>query len=285
MGDSAAATPIASPGGFIPLKYAHERNSNMKPWEHYIRPHHIYGNLYFVGSRYGSTHLIDSEDGLILIDSGYPQTLYLLLENIRALGFDPANIRHILHSHGHYDHLGATRALIELYHPKTYLGEGDVDYATGKRDLTWARELGFYYDEQFTPDVLVRDGDKLTIGGIEFSFLGCPGHTEGAMTIFFSIDGDMGMKRCAMFGGAGFNSLNIPFLDRYGLPHSLRDDFVTSLKRADEEHVDIHIGNHISCNRMEEKLAQQAAEGGNPFVDPECWHRFLRETLENFLKT
>ena len=71
----------------------------------------------------------------------------------------------------------------------------------------------------------------------------------------------------------------------FGLPHSLRDDFVRSLKRADEEHVDIHLGNHISCNRMEEKLAKQAAEGGNPFVDPECWHRFLHETLENFLKT
>ena len=49
--------------------------------------------------------------------------------------------------------------------------------------------------------------------------------------------------------------------------------------------MDIHLGNHINCNRMEEKLAKQATEGGNPFVDPECWHRFLRETLANFLKT
>ena len=96
----------------------------MKPWEQYIPPHRVYGNVYFVGARCGSSHLIESDDGLILLDSGYPQTLYLVIENIRALGFDPKNIKHILHSHGHYDHLGGTRALVELYGAKTYLGEG-----------------------------------------------------------------------------------------------------------------------------------------------------------------
>ena len=197
----------------------------MKPWEQYIPPHRVYGNVYFVGARCGSSHLIESDDGLILLDSGYPQTLYLVIENIRALGFDPKNIKHILHSHGHYDHLGGTRALVELYGAKTYLGEGDADYADGTRDLTWAKELGYKYEEQFTPDVLVKDGDILNIGGIDFYFQGCPGHTEGAMNIYFYADGELGKKRCAMFGGAGMNSLTLDFLDSYSLPHTLRADF------------------------------------------------------------
>jgi len=254
----------------------------MKTWEQYIKPHHIYGNLYFVGSKCGSTHLIDSEDGLILIDSGYPQTLYLLLENIRSLGFDPHRIRHIIHSHGHYDHLGATRALIELYHPTTYLGEADLDYATGVRDLTWARELGYCYEEAFTPDVLVRDGDVLRIGGIDFSFMATPGHTEGTISIFFLVDGDQGAKRCAMFGGAGMNSLTLDFLDKYGLPHSLRDDFLAALDRADKQHVDIHLGNHVGSNNMFEKLEKQEKEGGNPFINEQCWHDFISRTRGYF---
>lgn len=255
----------------------------IKPWEEYIKPHQIYGNVYFVGAKSGSTHMIVAENGsLILIDSGYPQTLYLLLENIRSLGFDPHNIKHIIHSHGHYDHLGATRALIELYQPTTYLGAGDLDYATGARDLTWATELGYKYTETFTPDVLLYDGDVITIEGIEFTFMSCPGHSEGATSCFFYADGDQGLKRCAMFGGAGLNSLTIPFLDKYDLPHSLRDDFMKSLNRADQEYVDIHLGNHISSNKMYEKLARREKEGGNPFIDENCWHDSLRQTKAVF---
>ncbi len=254
----------------------------MKTWEQYIPPYHIYGNLYFAGSRDGSTHIIDSKDGLVLIDSGYPQTLYLLLENIRALGFDPQNIRHIIHSHGHYDHLGATRALIELYHPTTYLGARDLDYATGLRDLTFARELGYRFVETFTPDVLLQDGDCITIGGTTFDFMATPGHTEGTMSIFFDVTGDMGVKRAAMHGGAGMNSLSLAFLDKYGLPHSLRAEFLEGLDRADREHVDIHVGNHIGSNNMYEKLRRREAEGGNPFVDPDDWHSFLERCRENY---
>ena len=254
----------------------------MKPWEQYIPPHRVYGHVYFVGARCGSSHLIESDDGLILLDSGYPQTLYLVIENIRALGFDPKNIKHILHSHGHYDHLGGTRALVELYGAKTYLGEGDADYADGTRDLTWAKELGYKYEEQFTTDVLVKDGDILNIGGIDFYFQGCPGHTEGAMNIYFYADGELGKKRCAMFGGAGMNSLTLDFLDSYSLPHTLRADFAKVLEIADKEHVDVHLGNHVWSSRHTEKLAKQQAEGGNPFVDENCWHEFIAKTKKSF---
>jgi len=85
-----------------------------KPWNGYIKPFKIIGNLYFVGSHHASTHIIDTGDGLIMIDSGYPQTLYLVLANMSDLGLNFRDIKYIVHSHGHYDHLGATKALIEL---------------------------------------------------------------------------------------------------------------------------------------------------------------------------
>ena len=80
----------------------------------YMPPFQIIGNLYFVGTKPASVHLIDTGEGLVLLDSGYDALLELVLENIHALGFHEKQIRYILHSHGHIDHIGGTRALVEL---------------------------------------------------------------------------------------------------------------------------------------------------------------------------
>ena len=111
----------------------------------HIKPFKICGNIYFVGTEPASSHLIATEEGLILLDSGYPHTLHHVIESIWELGFDLRDIRYVIHSHGHYDHLGATGHLLELTHAETFLGADDIDYANGTLDLTWARELGFAY--------------------------------------------------------------------------------------------------------------------------------------------
>ena len=64
-----------------------------RPWKGAVDPFRIYGNLYFVETEPASTHLIDTGDGLILLDPGYQQSLYLVLDNIRRLGFDPRDIK------------------------------------------------------------------------------------------------------------------------------------------------------------------------------------------------
>jgi len=54
----------------------------MRPWEGYMEPFRIFGNLYFVGTTFVSSHVIDTGDGLILLDSNYPQCTYLVTEGI-----------------------------------------------------------------------------------------------------------------------------------------------------------------------------------------------------------
>ena len=77
-----------------------------RPFEYAVEPFHIAGNLYYVGNSWVSVYLIDTGEGLILIDTAMPQTVYLTLEGIRRLGFNPKDIRLILLSHAHYDHCG-----------------------------------------------------------------------------------------------------------------------------------------------------------------------------------
>ena len=180
-----------------------------------MEPFRIFGNLYFIGTTFVSVHLLDTEDGLVLIDSGYPQCTYLTLENVRKLGFNPYDIKHIVISHGHYDHLGGARAISELTGAKTYLGRPDREYANGTLDLTWAKELGYEYYEQFEPDVLIDDGDVLKFGSTSIRCVLTPGHTPGVISFFFDVTDGKNTYTAAMFGGAGMNSIRYKFLDAY----------------------------------------------------------------------
>ena len=143
-------------------------------WESRMEPFRGFGNLYFVGTEPASAHLIDTGTGLILLDSGYPETLYLVLDSIRRLGFRLEDLALILHSHGHIDHIGGTRALVELTGAKTAIGAADADTVRGRRPLTFAKELGMTFDGFFEPDRLLQDGDVIALGSTRITCLHTP---------------------------------------------------------------------------------------------------------------
>ena len=84
------------------------------PWLCDVAPFRIADNLYYVGNSDVSCHLVDTGEGLLLLDTSYSSAAYLLLESIRSLGFDPKDVKWILHSHGHIDHFGCTRMLVDI---------------------------------------------------------------------------------------------------------------------------------------------------------------------------
>lgn len=255
-----------------------------KPWESYMEPFKIMGNLYFVGCYSASSHLIDTNDGLILIDSGYPQSLYMLIDSIYKLGFSPYDIKYIIHSHGHYDHLGATKALIELTKAKTFIGKGDETYANGKEDLTWARELGTVYEESFEPDVVLNDGDYVELGNTKIEIVSTPGHTPGTLSFFFDIEEDGKIYKVAMHGGVGSNSMEKKFLEKYGLPFSLRQQFVDGVNKIMDRDVDIFIGNHCWNNDTKGKYERLQKGEKDAFVDKTEWKRFLTGCRDYIIK-
>ncbi len=252
------------------------------PWTEHMEPFRIKGNLYFIGCYAASSHLIDTGDGLILIDTGYPQNLYLLVNSIYKLGFSPYDVKYIIHSHGHYDHLGGTKAFCELTGAKTFLGYGDETYADGTVDLTWATELGYVYYEKFTPDVIVYDGDVIELGNTKIEVVSTPGHTPGTISLFFDIEEDKKKYHVAMHGGVGINSLTLSFLDKYSLPHSLRDDFIRGIDKVIDRDVDIFIGNHVWNNKTDERYKKLIAGDKDAFVDKNAWKEFLNRVKREF---
>ena len=252
-----------------------------EPWKGYVEPFKIWGNLYFVGTEPASTHIIDTGDGLIMLDTGYQQSLYLVIHNMHLLGFNPMDIKYIVLTHGHIDHLGGARALKELTGAKTVLGRPDEDYANGRLDLTYAKELDMEYNEVFQPDILIDDGDKICLGNTEITAVATPGHTPGAMSYFFDVyDGDRTM-RAGLHGGMGINTLSDEFLNRYNLPFSLRDDFRNSMLRLKEEKVDIFLGNHMQHNDTLGKAKRIKNGETDAFINPDEWAEYNDWCIRN----
>lgn len=252
-----------------------------RPWGSYMEPFRIKGNLYFVGCYAASSHLIDTGEGLILIDTGYPQNLYQVIYNVYKLGFNIRDIRYIIHSHGHYDHLGGTKALMELTGAQTFIGKGDEDYANGKADLTWAKELGFAYYEAFEPDVIMEDGDVISLGNTSIEVVSTSGHTPGTVSLFFEVYDEGRAYKVAMHGGVGTNSMMDDFLQQYGLSTDCRQKFLEGIDRVKDRPVDIVIGNHVWNNDTLGKYERMMIGDQDAFVDSSEWKRFLEKCAEN----
>lgn len=241
-----------------------------------IAPFKMVGNLYFIGSRAVSVHLIDTGDGLILIDTGYPSMQEQILTSMRTLGFDPADIRILLHSHGHYDHIGCTMHLKSLSGAKTYITRIDNDIVNGRRNLSWADELGYDVLPYFDCDVLLEDGDVIELGNTRIQCRLAPGHTEGTLCFFFEIEEGGRRYTAAMHGGVGTNSLEKAFLEKYGLPMELREIFRRDLRELKKVPVDVVLGNHPDQNDTEGKLARILAGEKDACIDPGEWARFMQ---------
>lgn len=226
-----------------------------------MTPFRMIGNLYFVGTKEASSHLIDTSDGLILIDTGYEETADVIAKSVSALGFDIKDVKIILHSHGHSDHTGGTARLLCLApQAKTYMSYKDLRYITG-----------------FTPDFDIKDGDVIRLGDTEILCLFTPGHTEGSVSFFFDVTEDGASYRAAMFGGAGTNQLKKDYMNRREVPYRCRGLFFDSVERLLGQRVDVMIGNHTWQNHTAEKYAKMATSEKNPFIRPDEWEKYLKK--------
>lgn len=232
-----------------------ERKKIINPWEGRMEAFRIIGNVYYVGTFQASSHLIDTGEGLILIDTGYSNTLYLLINSIYSLGFNPKEIKYIVHTHWHGDHTEATQAVVDLSSAKTLIGEADEEKVK----------------QYFVPDILIKDGDVLSVGNTSIHFVATPGHTKGTVSVFFDTTDNGNKYRVGMFGGAGANTLASGAFDFDGC----REAYIASLNRLRKEKVDVFIGNHVWNNDTEKKGKILLETGENKFIDNTLWNKFL----------
>ena len=244
-------------------------------YEQYIKPKRIFGNLYFVGIRAVCTHLIDTGAGLIIIDPGFSASLEIIIKNIEELGFKLSDLKYIVVTHAHFDHMESVEELVALTGAKTFIGKKDLPLLTG--------EAFHYTIKPFKPDVLLSDGELISLGNTEIRCVETPGHTDGTMSFFFDVTDGEKVYRAGTFGGAGLNTLNRDFIERFKRSYSARDDYFNSIEKIKGERVDIFLGNHLENNRTEEKLARLDTSPVNPFIENSQseWEDFLNRKAQD----
>ena len=235
----------------------------------YIEPTKIFGNLYFIGTPAVCTYLIETSDGLIIIDPGDVDGFPVICDNIRKLGFNLADIKYILVTHAHYDHMDSVAELVRVCGAKTFIGREDLPLLDGT--------IFHYPINTFVPDVLLDDGDTVSLGDTNITCISTPGHTDGTMSFFFSVSDEQKAYRAGMFGGTGTNTLTREFLLEHNLPFENRRKFVDSVMRLQNEKVDVFLGSHLENNNTAEKLAILRSSDENPFLSNGQgeWETFL----------
>lgn len=157
-------------------------------WATPVKPFQIGENLYYVGSSDLTAYLFVSKAGLIVLDGGEAATGRQVVANIRALGFDPAQVKILLNSHQHYDH-AAGLAEIRKAAPGAKLyasaADGPIIAAGGKGD-PFLKGKAFEYEPVPVAGTL-KDGEKVTLGGWTLTAHITGGHTAGCTTWTFPV--------------------------------------------------------------------------------------------------
>lgn len=251
-----------------------------RPWECRFPAFRVVGELYFVGNTSGASWLLNTPEGPVLFDTNYPTLAPLLLDSIREAGFQPESIAAIFHTHGHYDHYGATEQLKALSGAPVYMSKADAQMLRQRPELGLAHLGKKIFPEPPDTDVELEDEDVITIGSVPIRCVVCPGHTPGAMSFFFPVTEGGKTYTAAIHGGAGLNTLKRDFMEEYGV--DWRQDFLNSIEKLLPEQVDIFLANHTKMCHTAEKY-QQLLQGNNAFIDPEAWQVFLKSLRADFV--
>ena len=252
----------------------------------YMEPFLMYGNLYYVGDDWVCVHLIDTGNGLLLLDAGNCGATAMLVHAIWSLGFHPADVKWMVLSHGHVDHIGAANFFKRMFGTRLYLGAPDAEMFETRPEFSGIQDGSDLMDRLFVPDVRIHDGDRIRFGNTEIQFYLVPGHTAGCIACFFDIPGSQGVKRAGYYGGFGFNTLKREVLLEMGdTGLSARQIYLESLKKVRHEPVDLFMGNHTNNNGLVEKRRYMLKHPGeNPFLDDEAWGRYLDQKRDELIR-
>lgn len=157
----------------------------------YAEPAKVYDNLYFVGTKIHSSWALTTSQGIILIDTLYNYAVEPeIVDGMKKLGLDPAQVKYVLISHGHGDHDEGARLMQERYGAKIVMGGPDWD-AIEKTTMPGG-----------TPkrDIVGTDGQKITLGDTTITIVATPGHTPGTLSFLFPVK-DNGKPATVAYSG------------------------------------------------------------------------------------
>ncbi len=269
--DGVASTANGQSSSLPPPPQLEPSRRLFESWKAPITPRHLVANIYYVGAVGVSSFLITSPAGHFLLDTGFADTVPIIQRGVQDLGFRLSDIKYILSSHAHNDHVGGHAKLQQLTGGTIVASAEDARLlaAGGANDYSpFPAEL-----MRYTPvpaGRIVHDRETLTLGAVTMTAHLTPGHTRGATTWTLRIS-EKGQSYDVVF----FSSTSV--VDGTRLLHepaypTIVADYEATWTRLKSLPCDIWFAPHGGQFAMVQKLERlELGAGSNPFIDPSGW--------------
>jgi len=226
-----------------------------------LEPVKLFDNLYAVGNSEATVYAITTSQGIVLIDSGYADRVEAqVVDGLKKLGLDPANVKYILLGHGHGDHFGGSSYFQEHYGTK--VGTTAADW-----DLIYPANPPANAASQAKPkrDLVLTEGEPVKLGDETVTVVAIPGHTPGSLAFIFPVKDGRRSHMAGLFGGT------ILTVDRITTPgvQQYVQSIAHYLEVAKKMKVDVELQNHAIFDGMPDKLAALKARkpgAPHPFI-------------------
>ena len=248
-----------------------------------IEPFKVFDNLYYVGPGYVSVWLLTTPEGNILFDSAQEPYVDYVVTNIRKVGVDPRSIKYIILSHGHLDHFGGAAKIQEASGARVVAVEEDWKMI----EQVGSRGGGAGAPPPRVPkrDMVVKEGDTLTLGPQTLKFHQTPGHTPGVLTTEGITVYDSGKPyKALVWGGAGY---------RGGLGEA-EQSVKSANKVAQIQGVQVNLQIHSWAGDdgypgggvLERGILLKSRKPGDPhpFVDPVTFTKWVKQAQDGATK-
>ena len=231
-----------------------------------IEPTKIFDNVYAIGNSGTVVYVVQTSDGLLMIDSlGANQVETQLLPGFQKLGLDPAKVKVIIAGHGHADHVGGSKYMQDHFGSKIYISAADWNVienppppraggAPARPPPVWPKR-----------DQVITEGQPIVLGDLKVTPVAIPGHTPGSMGFIFPVKDNGRTHVAALYGGT---ILTPGIISDEGLQTYLKSvaHFKDETRKAK---ADVEIQNHPLMDPIQAKLDKLKARKNsdpNPFV-------------------
>jgi metallo-beta-lactamase class B len=250
-------------------------------------PHRIADNLYYVGSKGLASFLVTTSKGHILINPSFESTVPLIRRNVEQLGFKFTDIKILLNSHAHDDHVGGMALARQLTGADVYVMRGD------EKDVERGGSAG-QAKHPWKPAPVKRvleDGDTVRLGEVTLTARRTPGHTPGCTT--------WTMK--ARLGGASRDAADVVIVGSPNVNPNYRlvapaktapsdvfyypeiaSDYEKSFRLWKSLPCQIFLGAHGNYYGLEAKYQRWAAGDTRAFIDPAGYQAYIAEREQAF---
>jgi metallo-beta-lactamase class B len=259
--------------------------SNCAAWNQPQAPVRLHGNTYYVGTRGLAALLITSPQGHVLIDGALPSSAPLILENVRALGFQAGDIKLILNSHAHFDHAGGIAALQRATGARVAASVPSAPVLERGASMAGDPQHGTLLD--FPPVPSVRrfaDGETLRVGPIAVTARLTPGHTPGGTTWSWRSCDDAGcLDMVYADSQTPISADGFRFSDSPAYPSAVAD-FERGFRTLETLSCDILVTPHPGASSLWERLEK----GPGGLIDRDACKRYAaaaRQQLQRRLET